>query len=58
MSDAAMCEHPTDSVYYESFEDEDGLTENYWCAECNRYLTPSAVQDIRERPDWVTWKTA
>jgi hypothetical protein len=57
MSAPSPCLHPTGSVYYESYEDEDGVTEKYWCAECNLYLGPVDVQEIRERPDWVTWRT-
>lgn len=58
MAHESICTHPTNEVVYEHFIDEDDCdVEQYWCKICRVYLSPVTVQEIRERPDWVTWQT-
>lgn len=52
-----MCYHPTDQAFYESYIDTEGFYEDYWCRVCNRWLSPAEVEEIRNRPEWVTWQT-
>jgi hypothetical protein len=58
MTHESICTHPTNEVVYEHVIDEDDLdVERYWCRICRFYLPPVTVQEIQERPDWVTWQS-
>ncbi len=53
-----MCIHPTSECFYEGGEEEDGEEwEQYYCRKCGRYLTDPDIEEIRGRPDWITWRT-
>lgn len=52
----SKCTHPTDKCYWEGGEDDDGEWEQYYCRNCNRYLIIPEVEEIRNRPEWVTWQ--
>lgn len=47
------CQHPSASiVYYSEVDEDDAVFEDHWCAECNKWMTPGEMMEIRERPDW------
>lgn len=41
-------------IEYDEYDDYD---EYVWCVACNCYLPIATVLEIRERPDWVQWRT-